>query len=171
MKSEAKVIATYIQKIKGNNSRSGQGGFDFISLIRLTGFWVLDQFLDSPTSCQALLHPQQPHNRKRRRLRSVETRLRCMSIRNLNTKELIRTARLRKRPFYLRRDNSRDVQQQSVDAKWKIPLRNVSFRRNYPMRIRYAFRMDSPIVFAHRPSFPLGRCSTTSSSNNTATAN
>ena len=113
MKSEAKVIATY-RKIKGNNSRSGQGGSTSSFLIRLTGFWVLDQFLDSPTSCQPLLHPQQPHNRKRRRLRSVETRLRCMSIRNLNTKELIRTAR--QRHFYLRRDNSRDVQQQSVGA-------------------------------------------------------
>ena len=85
------LIATY-RKIKDNNNRSGQGRSDFLFLICLTGFWVLDQLLDPPTSCQAVLHPQQPHNL------TLTHQLKTQSLhkRKMGGTRLQRTMRLRR---------------------------------------------------------------------------
>ena len=92
LSGESEELNCDIQKNATTTTEVDKGGLTSSSSICLIGFWVLDQLLDSPTSCQVLLHPQQPHNLTLTYL----LKTRSLHIRKMGSTRLQKTIRLRR---------------------------------------------------------------------------
>ena len=85
------LIVTY-KKSRTTITEVDKGGLFWSLSICLTGFWLLDQLPDPPTSCQAVLHPQQPHNLTLTHLLKTQS----LPMRKMGGTRLQRTIRLRR---------------------------------------------------------------------------